>query len=65
MKNSTQLELETYLVKLTAHKLTSDREDFSAYEDSGGNYDDAFEMGVSRGRKDLAKEILSTYFDKE
>jgi len=36
----------------------SDNEDFNVYDWSGGNVDDAFEMGLDEGYTLLAREIL-------
>ena len=47
------------LVKaLAAEGCWSDDEEFNAYEYSGGNFDDAFNSGVTDGRISLAREIL-------
>uniref|UniRef100_A0A6M3J1D4 Uncharacterized protein n=1 Tax=viral metagenome TaxID=1070528 RepID=A0A6M3J1D4_9ZZZZ len=34
---------------------------FNAMDESGGNFDDAFSMGVEAGRVKLANEILKQY----
>ena len=32
-------------------------EEFNAYDMSGGNYDDAYQLGVDAGRRELAQEL--------
>ena len=39
-------------------KTWSENEDFSAYDYSGGNYDDAYDGGTRDGETLLAQEIL-------
>lgn len=34
-------------------------EEFNAYDMSGGNYDDAYRLGVDAGRRELAREVLA------
>ncbi len=33
-------------------------EEFNAYDMSGGNYDDAYALGVRAGRAELARELM-------
>lgn len=51
-------ELIAKLTEMAAKKVASDSEDFSACDYSGGNYDDAYDLGVSDGEIILAREIL-------
>ena len=37
-----------------------DDEEFNAYDMSGVNYDDAYQLGVESGRSELARELLKT-----
>jgi hypothetical protein len=53
------LELRERLVIVAAEKATFDRDDWNAYDAFGGNMDDAYEGGVSDGRIELARELLS------
>jgi hypothetical protein len=50
--------IKEYLEKIS--KTGSDVE--SVYESCGGNYDDAYSMGIDNGQADLAKELLEKYF---
>lgn len=36
-------------------------EEFDAYSNSGGNFDDAYSMGESSGREELAFEIVASH----
>jgi hypothetical protein len=53
------LELRERLVIVAAEKATFDRDDWNAHDAFGGNMDDAYEGGVSDGRIELARELLS------
>ncbi len=56
-------EMVTRLRKLAARGKAREEEqgdDFNAYESSGGNYDDAYDMGRGAGEEDLAQEILNS-----
>ncbi len=50
--------LKEYLEKLSR----TGRDVESVYESCGGNYDDAYSMGIDNGRADLAQELLEQYF---
>lgn len=47
------------LQELAKEETWTDVDDFSPYEMSGGNYDDAYFAGVSDGKTILAQEILN------
>lgn len=51
-------ELKQKLIKLAQREHGADKEDFSACDYSGGNYDDAFSIGVSYGEICMARDIL-------
>lgn len=50
------------LKQLAARDVWSDidPEDFNPYEQSGGNYDDAYYAGVEAGETQLAREVLNS-----
>ncbi len=50
--------LKEYLEKISR----TDREVESVYDSCGGNYDDAYSIGVDNGMAYLAKELLEKYF---
>ncbi len=47
------------LVKAASRRAWSDKEDFCAYDYSGGNFDDAFAGGQDAGETYLARDILT------
>ena len=47
------------LKKLAKRKCWCENDDFSAYDYSGGNYDDAYAGGCSDGESLLAAQLLS------
>ncbi len=51
-------EMIEKLKVLAARKCWSDNEDFSAYDYSGGNFDDAYQGGTVDGETWLARELL-------
>ena len=51
-------ELIAKLKALAAQTAATDKEDFSAYDYSGGQPDDAYDMGCADGEIALAREIL-------
>ena len=57
--------LESIRASLEAETRDEVPEDFNAYESSGGNFDDAYAMGVEHGRAELAAELLGDYFKTE
>ena len=59
MKNQLSDKMMERLTKLAAKKCSSDKEDFNAYEYSGGNFDDAWSNGRDEGEVWLAQEILA------
>lgn len=57
--------LKSYLESLATKEVASDNSDFSADDYSGGNYDDAFSLGVDSGGKWTAQEILQKFFTQK
>lgn len=62
-------ELKSKLEKLASEKTLYDRceedgEDFNPCDASGGNFDDAYQMGVDDGRIDMARDVLG-WLEKE
>lgn len=55
-------DLKKYLQELSSKDAAIESEDFSAYDASGGNFDDAYSIGVSDGEISLARELLDKYF---
>ena len=51
-------ELIAKLKALAAQTAATDNDDFSAYDHSGGNFDDAYDMGCEDGEIALARELL-------
>lgn len=51
-------ELLKKLKELAAKKAGFDNEEFNAMDASGGNFDDAYDMGCDHGEIALAREIL-------
>lgn len=51
-------EVIAKLEKLAAQRSHSDRENFCAMDDAGGNFDDAFQYGINDGETFLARELL-------
>ena len=51
-------ELIAKLKKLAVQTAATDNEDFSAYDYSGGQPDDAYDMGCEDGEIALARELL-------
>ena len=52
------VELKEYLEKIAK----TGQEVENIYESSGGNYDDAYSIGLTNGEVGLAKELLEKYF---
>ena len=48
---------------LAKQKAYSDKEDFNAADVSGGNFDDAFSMGIEDGEVLLARTSLAMFGD--
>jgi hypothetical protein len=46
------------LKQLAARKCWNDNNDFSAFDYSGGNFDDAYQGGYDDGQANLALEVL-------
>lgn len=55
--------LKEHLMEIAKKKAWSDDEDFSAYDYSGGNFDDAYYGGASDGEVLLARQILEEFFE--
>jgi hypothetical protein len=53
-------ELIERLKKITAKKAKSETEDFNVNDWSGGNVDDAFQIGYDDGQIHLAESVLET-----
>ena len=51
-------ELKAKLKEIAEDGANSDREDFNAHDASGGNFDDAYSLGVTDGEISLARDIL-------
>ena len=51
-------ELIQSLIKTAKLIPAASEEDFNAYESSGGNFDDAYQVGVDDGEIYLARHIL-------
>ena len=47
-----------YLKTIASKEVVYDDPEFSAYDYSGGNYDDAFESGMLSGEVFFARELL-------
>lgn len=58
-------ELKEYLEEIAKRETAIDNEDFNPMEASGGNFDDAYSMGLDDGETELAQHILLKYFNKE
>lgn len=57
-------KLRGQLKALAVKKAWTDDKDFSVYEASGGNIDDAYTYGRDDGEILLARELLKKYFDE-
>ncbi len=51
-------ELREKLKPIASKPMRSDAEGFNVYEDSAGNYDDAYTMGVEDGEIGFARRVL-------
>ncbi len=58
-------KIKQRLIKLANLQTKSDEEDFSAYDYSGGNFDDAFSIGMEDGERFLAWEIVNELWPEE
>ena len=47
------------LKELASSRVLSNDDNFSAYNCSGGNFNNAFDIGVSDGERSLARDILT------
>lgn len=58
-------DLRAHLVIVAARHLPQDNEEFNTYDYSGGNIDDAYELGCNAGEVLLARELLTKYFPQQ
>jgi hypothetical protein len=58
-----QEALKEMLQKLTKRPPAISKPGFSAYDYSGGNFDDAYSLGSEDGEKILAADILAQFFN--
>ena len=58
-------ELVKMLKGLAKQDMRSDNDDFNPMDASGGNYDDAYSMGLEDGVVFLARRIIKEFFNKE
>ena len=57
---ATEAQVIEYLRKLSKHKTRPERwEDWNPYYGSGGNVDDAYQMGTEDGEISLAKTVIN------
>ena len=54
--------MKQHLEKVAERHMWSDDTDFTPYECSGGNYDDAYYGGTSDGEAGLARFLLRKFF---
>lgn len=54
-------EMKKMLEAIAARECWSDDEDFSVYDNSGGNYDDAYSGGCEVGEVLLARQLLKLF----
>ena len=52
-------EVITYLKTVANKDAHGDSEDFNAYDYSGGNFDDAYQLGVDDGEINMARELMA------
>jgi hypothetical protein len=55
--------LYDFLKEIASKKVRREQEDFNAYDWSGGQPDDAWDMGAEDGRIELAQELLEKFFE--
>jgi hypothetical protein len=55
-------KLKAHLQKLAKRNCWTDGVDFNPYEQSGGNFDDAYYRGNEDGETLLARELLERFF---
>lgn len=64
MKTLTEEQIKKLVEKIEAQAAKSahfDREDFNACDYSGGNFDDAYSLGVSDGETSFARDLLMIF----
>lgn len=57
--------LKAKLEELAGKQSVGDKDDFEAYSYSGGNVDDAYEMGMRDGEIYLARELLALFIEND
>ena len=55
--NESIAKVFTQIVKMSEEKALCDSSDFNVIDSSGGNFDDAYAMGVADGKVMLAREL--------
>ena len=59
-------ELKNYLEEVASNLTHTDQDMyFNPYEASGGNYDDAFYMGLDDGKIMFARKLLVQFFKEQ
>jgi len=58
-------KIKEKLVNLAKKQTHMSNPDFCSYDACGGNFDDAFEMGMNDGEIYLARRLLKDLFDME
>lgn len=57
-----QRELKAYLEEIAAEGCWADEDDYvNPFENSGGNFDDAYYGGIDTGRVTLARRLLEKF----
>jgi hypothetical protein len=54
--------LKKFLLQTAIRKCWNDDPEFNAFENSGGNYDDAYYGGFDDGEARFAQQILQEYY---
>lgn len=54
--------IKEYLESIANNESVGDKEDFDAQGHGGGNFDDAYQLGVNDGQVFLAQHLLATYW---
>ncbi len=56
-------DLELYIRNMSKSKCMSDDPEFNINDCCGGNYDEAYSIGVDDGYALLARELISKFFN--
>ena len=64
MSESKLSALREYLCELACDEAGVDDEDFNPMDASGGNFDDAYNMGVEDGATLLARALLGKFWGR-